>query len=89
MKVKVIPIIAGVLNTVSKAFIKGENTSGDHPNDSILKIDQNTEKSPGDLLSLKLHQVTLVWKALNRVNNNKKNKTKLKRKILFKILFEK
>ena len=29
-----------------------ERTSGDHPNDSIIKIDQNTEKSLGDLRNL-------------------------------------
>ena len=42
---------------------------GDHPNYSIIKIDQNTEKSPGDMrrlavtqTSVKEHQLTLVWK---------------------------
>ena len=39
-----------------------KRTSGNHPNDSIIKIGQNTEKSPGDLRSLKL-----VWKTLKRV----------------------
>ena len=29
-----------------------KRTSGDHPNYGIIKISQNTEKSPGDLLSL-------------------------------------
>ena len=28
--------------------------SGDHPNNSIIEDSQNTEKSPGDLLSLNL-----------------------------------
>ena len=28
--------------------------SGDHPNNSIIEDGQNTEKSPGDLLSLNL-----------------------------------
>ena len=31
-----------------------KETSRDHLNDSIIKIGHNTEKSPGDLLSLKL-----------------------------------
>ena len=41
-------------------------TSGDYPNDSTIKIDQNTKKSPGDLRKLavtqtpvKNHQLTL------------------------------
>ena len=32
--------------------LKNKRTSGDHPNDSIIKIGQNTEKSPGDLRRL-------------------------------------
>ena len=42
-------------------------TSGDHPNYSIVKITQNTEKSPGDIrrfvatqTPVKDHQLTLV-----------------------------
>ena len=31
-------------------------TSGDHPNYSIIKIGQNTEKSPGDLRRLAVTQ---------------------------------
>ena len=31
-----------------------KSTSRDHPNSSIIKISKNTEKSPRDLLSLKL-----------------------------------
>ena len=65
MKVTVIPIINGALCT----FIgtKGEGTSGDHPNYSIIKIGQNTEKSPGDTMRLAVtqtlvrnHRLTLV-----------------------------
>ena len=41
-----------------------KKTSGDHSNYSIIEIGQNTEESPGDLLSLKLqwknHQLTLL-----------------------------
>ena len=44
-----------------------KRTSGDHLNYSIIKIDQNTEKSPGDLRRLAVtqtpvenHQLTLV-----------------------------
>ena len=31
-------------------------TNGDYPNNSIIKIDQNTEKSPGDLKRLAVTQ---------------------------------
>ena len=44
-----------------------KRTGGDYPNDSIIKIGQNTEKSPGDLRRLagtqtpvRNHQLTLV-----------------------------
>ena len=45
--------------------------SRDHPNNSIDKIGQNTEKSPGDLMRFTVtqtpvrnHRLTLVWKTL-------------------------
>ena len=45
----------------------------DHPNYSIIEIDQNTEKSPGDLTRLvvtqipvKNHQLTMAGKTLKR-----------------------
>ena len=47
--------------------IGNKRTSGDHPNYSFIKIDQNTEKRPGDLWRLvvtqnpvKDHRLTLV-----------------------------
>ena len=46
-------------------------TTGDHPNCSIIENEQNTEKSPGDLRRLaatqtpvKDHQLMLMWKTL-------------------------
>ena len=39
--------------------LRNQRTSGDHPDYSIIKISQNTEKSPGDLLSLKFQQKTI------------------------------
>ena len=46
-----------------------KRTIGDHPNDSIIKIGYNTEKSPGDSRRIAVtqtpvedHQLTLVWK---------------------------
>ena len=74
MKMMVIPVIISVFIWYSHQRIgKGtrrtgnKNMSGDHPNDSIVKIGQNTEKSPGDLRRLavtqtpvKDHQLMLV-----------------------------
>ena len=54
----VIPIVIGALGTVNKGIGTGMRglgnkwTSGDHPNYSIIEIDQNTEKSPGDFRRL-------------------------------------
>ena len=49
-------------------------TNEDHPNYSLIKIGQNTEKSPGDLNRLAVtqtpvrsHQLTLVRQTLKRV----------------------
>ena len=55
----VIPVVIGALGTIPKGLVKGLDdleirTSTDHPDESIIKISQNTEKNPGDLLSLKL-----------------------------------
>ena len=54
MKVTVIPVIIGALGTIPKGLVKGLKdleirTSRDHSDNSIIKISQNTEKSPGDL----------------------------------------
>ena len=77
MKVTVIPTVIGALGTVTKRFgtrtggLGNKRTSGDHPNYSIIKIGQKTEKSPGDLKRLALtqtpvenHQLTPVWKTI-------------------------
>ena len=47
----------------------GNKKSGNHPDYSIVKISQNTEKSPGDLRRLAVtqrpvrnHQLMLIWK---------------------------
>ena len=54
-----------------------KKTSRNHPNYSIIKIDQNAEKSPRHLRRLaviqtqvKNHQLMLVMKALKGVDNN-------------------
>ena len=71
MKVTFIPIIIGVLGTVTKGLkgtegLENNETRGDHPNYCIAEIGQNTEKSPGDLRSLviqtpvKDHQLTMI-----------------------------
>ena len=50
MKVKVIPIVIGGFETAER--VGNRRTNRDHPNDSIVEIGQNTEKSPGDLRRL-------------------------------------
>ena len=41
--------------------------SRDHPNYSIVEISQNTEKCPGDLLSLKLQRKTNLLTLMRRI----------------------
>ena len=68
MKVTVLPIVTGTLGTIPKGtegFVKGtegfgnKRTSGDHISYNIVNIDQNTMKSPGNLLSLNLQRETI------------------------------
>ena len=65
MKVPIVPTVIGALGTVTKRIIKGGGglgswrTGRDYPNDSIAEDGQNTETSPGDLLSLKLQWKTI------------------------------
>ena len=54
--------------------LENKRTSRDHPNYSIIKIDQNSEKSPGNLKRLaitlmpgKNHRQTLVGRAHKEV----------------------
>ena len=54
--------------------LENKRTWGDHPNDIIIKISPNTEKSSGNLRRLAVtqtpvedHQLTLVWKTLKIV----------------------
>ena len=56
MKVTVIPIVIGALNTVTKRGLGNKRTCEEHPSYGIIKIGQNTEKCPGDLRKLSLAQ---------------------------------
>ena len=68
--------LIGALDTVTKGLVKGPGDleitmSWDHPNYCIIEINQNTEKSSGDLrrlavsqTSVKYHQLKLMWKTL-------------------------
>ena len=93
IKVIVVPVIIGTLGTVTKGLLQGledlEITGrvGDHLNYSIIEINQNTEKSPGELrrcavtqTPVKDHQLTLMWKTLpdlkTRPYNNQQKKKK-------------
>ena len=51
----VILIVIGALPTVTGG-LRNKRISGDHPNNSIVEISQNTEKSPGDLRKLVVTQ---------------------------------
>ena len=57
MKVTIIPIVIGALDTITKELIQGlevlEITGRDH---QFFQIGQNTEKSPGDLRKLAVTQ---------------------------------
>ena len=57
--------------------------SGEYPNYCIIKIGQNTEESPEDLMRLAVaqtplrnHRLTLAWKTRKGVNNNLSRKYK-------------
>ena len=64
MWVTVVPIVIGTLDTVSNELVKGledleirgrvETIQIQH-----VEIDQNTKKSPGDFLSLRLQRTTI------------------------------
>ena len=54
--------------------LRGKRVSGYHPNDSIIEIGQNTEKSPGELrifaftqTPVEDHQLTMRCKSLKEV----------------------
>ena len=85
MKVTVIPIVIGMLGTVTKKIVTGtgghgnKRTSGDHPNCSIVEIGRNTRKSLGGLSRLAVtqtpeenHRLILV-KRMRKIIINKKN----------------
>ena len=59
---------------------RNKKTSRNHPDNSIIKVMQNTERSPGDLqrdavtqTPVRNHQFTLLWKTLKGVNGNHNN----------------
>ena len=69
MKVSIIPIVIGTLGTVTKGLVQEQEVLEIkyHSNYSIIKIGQNTEKSPGNLERLadtqapvSNHRLTLI-----------------------------
>ena len=69
MKMTVILIVIGVLKTIPKGLMKeleDLEIRGDHSENNIIRIGQNTEKSFGDLrkFSVKDHQLMQVGKTL-------------------------
>ena len=84
MSVTMVPIVIGALG--SQRLGKGawrvgnQRMNQDSLNYSIVEIDQNTEKSPGDLrrltvtqTSAKGYQLTLMWTTHEENNNNNNN----------------
>ena len=70
------------LQTIGKDTGRHGNkkTTRDHPDYNIIKINQNTEKSSGDLRRNAVaqtpvwnYQLTLVWKTLKGVNDKNNN----------------
>ena len=65
---------------------------GDHPNYCIIVIDQNTEKSPGDLRILAVAQTPVKtisvswWENTLKDYNNKNNMKKKKKIIIIKLI---
>ena len=51
--------------------------SGDYPNDNIIKIDQNTEKNPGDLRRLAVIQTPGVKSSQKSKKKDNKDMTRL------------
>ena len=82
MKVTVIPVVVGARETILKGLVKGLEDLEIRKVETIqsatiIKIDKNTEMSPGDLKRLAVsqnpvgnHQLMLVWKTLKGVNND-------------------
>ena len=76
MKVTVIPIVPDALGTISKWLVKGtgrlrnKRTSGNHSNYCIIKISQNTERSPEDLRWLAVTQTPGKKTSANAVVKN-------------------
>ena len=73
MKVTVIPIMVSALGTTLKELVKGTRRHGNkktnrgNPDYSIIKIGQNTEKSPGDLRRLTVTQTPMRKQQLTLV----------------------
>ena len=73
MKMTVIPVVIDVLGTTPKGLRKeagrfsNQKTSGDHPDNSIVKISQNSAKSPGDLRRIIVTQTQVKDHQLRQV----------------------
>ena len=76
MKVTVIPIVVGALDTVAKGIgtetggLVNKRTSRDNPNYRIIKTSQNTEKNPEDLRRLAVNQTQVKNHPLTLVEKN-------------------
>ena len=83
MRETVIPVVVGALGTFPKSLEKilkevgNQKKNRSNLDQSIVKIKQNTEKSPGDVRKfvvtqtpVKVHQLKLGWKTRKKQNNH-------------------
>ena len=74
----IIPSIIGAHGTINQRIgkrtrrLRNKRTSGDHLNNCIIEIGQNTEESPEDLRRLVVtqtpdHQLMMRWKTLKEL----------------------
>ena len=75
MKISVIPMVVGALETIPIGLVRGveelkiSRASRDHPNYKNFEVSQNTGKGPGDLwrsainqTKVKEYRLMLMWK---------------------------
>ena len=91
MKETVIPIVIGALGTVTKGLLRElgnleMRTNGNHPNYSIVEIDQNTKKGPGNLRKLVVIQTPMEnWKVELTAGKQTQAEEKIQKDIFLKV----
>ena len=79
MKLTGMPIVMGALGTILKGLLKEledieiKRTGRNHQDYSIIKIGQNTEKSPGDLRKLAVAQIPVKCSSNTDVKSSQRS----------------